>query len=168
MPGRHTTDHQMRLYMKFRQTDTQSVAAAKASFSTSTAYRSEKDPRLPSQKKRPRERRRPDPLADIFDAEVVPMLRAAPGLRVVFQPVGANDLVALAHDDVAREHGVAIDIETEVLVVGLDGDRVVGRRGGRGSGSWRSASGGHELGRANGFAGLSFTGWGFTGNDDSR
>jgi hypothetical protein len=83
LPGRHTTDHQMRLYMKFRQTDTQSVAAAKASFSTSTAYRSEKDPRLPSQKKRPRERRRPDPLADIFDAEVVPMLRAAPGLRVV-------------------------------------------------------------------------------------
>ena len=76
MPGRHTTDHQMRLYMKFRQTDTPSVAAAKASFSTSTAYRSEKDPRLPSQKKRPRERRRPDPLADIFDAEVVPMLRA--------------------------------------------------------------------------------------------
>ena len=68
MPGRHTTDHQMRLYMKFRQTDTPSVAAAKASFSTSTAYRSEKDPRLPSQKKRPRERRRPDPLADIFDA----------------------------------------------------------------------------------------------------
>ena len=83
MPGRHITDHQMRLYMKFRQTDTPSVAAAKASFSTSTAYRFEKDPRLPSQKKAPRERRRPDPLADIFEAEVVPMLKAAPGLRPV-------------------------------------------------------------------------------------
>ena len=51
MPGRHITDHQMRLYMKFRQTDTPPVAAAKASFSPSTAYRIESDPRLPSQKK---------------------------------------------------------------------------------------------------------------------
>ena len=69
--------------MKFRQIDPPSMAAAKSSFSTSTGYRLEKDLRLPSQKKQPRGRRRPDPLADIFDAEVVPMLRAAPGLRVV-------------------------------------------------------------------------------------
>ncbi|MEA3067721.1 MAG: hypothetical protein QOK41_1128 [Sphingomonadales bacterium] len=69
--------------MKFRQTDTPPQAAAKASFSTSTAYRLEKDPRLPSQKNVPRERRRADPLADIFDAEIVPMLRAAPGLRAI-------------------------------------------------------------------------------------
>jgi hypothetical protein len=73
----------MRLYMKFRQTDTPPVAAAKASFSTSTAYRFEKNSRLPSQKKEMRGRRRPDPLADIFEAEVVPMLKAAPGLRSV-------------------------------------------------------------------------------------
>ena len=39
--------------MKFRQADT-SLAAAKTSFSTSTAYRFEKDPRLPSQKKETR------------------------------------------------------------------------------------------------------------------
>ena len=69
--------------MKFRQADTPPVAAAKASFSTSTAYRFEKDPRLPSQKKERRGRRRPDPLADIFEAEVVPMLKAAPGLRSI-------------------------------------------------------------------------------------
>jgi hypothetical protein len=43
----------------------------------------EQDPRLPSQKKAPRERRRPDPLAEIFDAEVVPLLKAAPGVRPV-------------------------------------------------------------------------------------
>jgi hypothetical protein len=73
----------MRLYMKFRQTDMPPVAAAKASFSTSTAYRFEKDPRLPSQKKARRERRRADPLADIFAAEIVPMLQAAPGVRSV-------------------------------------------------------------------------------------
>jgi transposase InsO family protein len=73
----------MRLYMKFRQTDTPPVAAAKASFSASTAYRIEQDPRLPSQKTKPRGRRRPDPLATVFDAEVVPMLQAAPHLRAV-------------------------------------------------------------------------------------
>lgn len=82
MPGRHLTDHQMRLYMKFRQTNRTAVAAAKASISIATAYRIEKDPMLPSQKA-PRGRRRPDPLADIFDAEVVPMLKAAAGLRPI-------------------------------------------------------------------------------------
>ena len=46
-----------------------------------TAYRIEKDPRLPSQKQASRERRRPDPLAEIFDSEVVPLLKAAPGVR---------------------------------------------------------------------------------------
>jgi hypothetical protein len=73
----------MRLYMKYRQTDTPPVAAAKASFSTSTAYRFEKDRRLPSQKKGARGRRRPDPLASVFETEVVPMLKAAPGVRAV-------------------------------------------------------------------------------------
>jgi len=73
----------MRLYMKYRQTDTPPVAAAKASFSTSTAYRFEKDRRLPSQKKGARDRRRPDPLADVFETEVVPMLKAAPGVRPI-------------------------------------------------------------------------------------
>jgi len=83
VPGRHVTDHQMRLYMKFRQTNPTAVAAAKASISIATAYRIEHDARLPSQKKAPRQRRRPDPLADIFEAEIVPMLQASPGLRAV-------------------------------------------------------------------------------------
>ena len=48
-----------------------------------TAYRLEHDPRVPSDKGVRRERRRPDPLADIFEAEIVPMLRAAPALRPV-------------------------------------------------------------------------------------
>jgi hypothetical protein len=51
--------------------------------SVATAYRIENDARLPSQKALPRGRRRPDPLVDIFDAEVVPMLQAAPTLRYV-------------------------------------------------------------------------------------
>ena len=64
--------------MKSRQTNVPAIAAAKAGFSTATAYRIEADPRLPSQKKKPRERRRPDPLAGVWDGEIVPMLQAAP------------------------------------------------------------------------------------------
>jgi transposase InsO family protein len=73
----------MRLYMTFRQTDGPAVAAAKASISTATAYRFEKNHQLPSAAAKPRGRRRPDPLAAFFDAEVVPMLTAAPDLRAV-------------------------------------------------------------------------------------
>ena len=69
--------------MKFRRTDSPSTAAARAGFSTATAYRLEQDWRLPSQKAAGRTRRRPDPLAGIFDEEVVPMLERAPGLRAV-------------------------------------------------------------------------------------
>lgn len=69
--------------MQFRQTDTVAVAAAKASFSTATGHRLAQDPRLPSMKKGVRSRRRPDPLGDLFEAEIVPMLKAAPGLRPI-------------------------------------------------------------------------------------
>ena len=69
--------------MRFRHKDGVAVAAARAGFSTATGYRLAEDPRLPSLKIAPRGRRRPDPLADIFDAEIVPLLKAAPGLRVV-------------------------------------------------------------------------------------
>jgi Phytanoyl-CoA dioxygenase (PhyH) len=43
LPGRHITDCQMRLFMSFRQTETASVAAAKAGFSAATAYRIAQD-----------------------------------------------------------------------------------------------------------------------------
>jgi len=69
--------------MTYRQTFPPETAAAKAGFSTATAYRIEADPRLPSQKKEPRWRRRPDPLAPYWDAEVLPILNAAPDIRVI-------------------------------------------------------------------------------------
>ena len=69
--------------MKFRQTDALPVAAAKASISRASAFRFERDGRLPPHRQTPRGRRRPDPLSDIFETEVVPMLTAAPGLRAV-------------------------------------------------------------------------------------
>jgi len=69
--------------MSYRQTHETAVAAAKAGFSTATGYRIENDPRLPSQKKAPRGRRRPDPLADVWDSEIVPILKATPGIRAI-------------------------------------------------------------------------------------
>jgi transposase InsO family protein len=69
--------------MKSRQTKAPAIASAKAGFSTATAYRIEADPRLPSQKKKPRGRRRSDPLAGVWDSEVAPMLEAAPSIRAV-------------------------------------------------------------------------------------
>jgi hypothetical protein len=69
--------------MKSRQSHAPAVAAAKAGFSIATAYRMEADPRLPSQKTKPRGRRRSDPLAGVWEWEIVPMLEAAPGVRAV-------------------------------------------------------------------------------------
>lgn len=69
--------------MKLRRTNTVAAASAKAGFSAATGYRIENNPRLPSQTSKPRGRRRPDPLKHIFDAEVVPLLKAAPGIRAV-------------------------------------------------------------------------------------
>jgi hypothetical protein len=100
LPGRHITDCQMRLYMKSRQSNVAAIAAAKAGFSTATAYRIEADPRLPSQKKKPRGRRRPDPLAGVWDSEIVPMLEAAPGIRAV----------AVFEEICRRDPGIALGV----------------------------------------------------------
>src|SRR5690606_17338364 len=66
-----------------RQNHSIETAAAKAAMSRATGYRIASDPRLPSQAKAPRGRRRPDPLGQIFETEVIPLLRSAPGLRPV-------------------------------------------------------------------------------------
>jgi hypothetical protein len=68
--------------MKLRESNLPALAAAKAGFSTSTAYRVEQDPRLRSNRP-PRERRRPDPLAGIWDREIVPILQSTPKVRAV-------------------------------------------------------------------------------------
>lgn len=71
------------------------MAGAKAGFSTATAYRIEADPQLPSQTRKPRGRRRPDPLAAVWDGEILPMLRAAPTLR----PVGVLEEILRRHPE---------------------------------------------------------------------
>ena len=69
--------------MIHRKKDRPALAAARSGFSTATAYRIEADPGRPSEKRKPRGRRRPDPLAGIFEGEIVPLLEASPGLRAV-------------------------------------------------------------------------------------
>ena len=71
--------------MKHRAHHTQAVAAAKAGFSERTARRLEADPEARSRRKaEPRTwRTRPDPLADVWVSDIVPMLAAAPSLRPV-------------------------------------------------------------------------------------
>ena len=83
--------------MRSRHTDTPVAAAAKSGFSTATAYRIESDPRLPSHKKEPRGRRRPDPLAAVWDSEIVPMLEAATELRAI----GVFDEICRRHPDIS-------------------------------------------------------------------
>ena len=84
MPGRHVNDQQARTYMRLRMDHTQATAAAKAGLSVATARRIERDPRPPSTKSAPRPyRTRPDPLAGLWDEEIVPLLQAAPGLRPI-------------------------------------------------------------------------------------
>ncbi len=81
--------------MEYNRTHSVETASAKAGFSTATGYRIRRDPVLPSQNRTPRGRRRPDPLAGIFDEVVVPMLEAEPGLR----PVGILEELRRRHPD---------------------------------------------------------------------
>jgi len=61
----------MRLFMKLRCNHSPAIAGAKAGFSSAAAYRFEKDPRLPTQKKGRRERRWAYPCA-AFGAPCAP------------------------------------------------------------------------------------------------
>ena len=70
--------------MRLRIDHSQATAAAKAGISIATARRLEHDPRSPAvEPQRRTYRTRPDPLAGLWDEEIVPLLQAAPGLRPV-------------------------------------------------------------------------------------
>ena len=94
--------------MHLRQHNGPRASAAKAGFSTATAYRVDDDPRLPSAKKKRRGRRRADALAGIFDEEVVPMLEQAPDLRTV----GVFEELMRRHPELGR--GVRRTLERRV------------------------------------------------------
>ena len=94
--------------MKLRTTHTPEVAAAKAGFSRATGYRLAADPPRPSRETRRRGRRRPDPLADVFDTVVVPILESSPGIR----PVGVFQELMRRHPEL--DPGVRRTLERRI------------------------------------------------------
>jgi hypothetical protein len=69
--------------MNTRKNNSQELAAAKAGISERSARRIESAVTLPSQNPRRYWRSRADPFADVWDTEVVPLLRGAPKLMAV-------------------------------------------------------------------------------------
>ena len=83
MPGTRITDQQVCLYMKIRKYKSQGLAAAKAGISERSARRIENAVTLPSQNPRRYWRSRTDPFAQVWDTEVVPLLKSAPKLMAI-------------------------------------------------------------------------------------
>jgi transposase InsO family protein len=83
MPGKRVTDHQVLKYKEHRKKLTQVAAAAKAGISERSARRIERSDALPSQSPPRSWRTRQDPLAAVWDAEVVPLLQADAQLNAI-------------------------------------------------------------------------------------
>src|SRR5947199_2973571 len=69
--------------MSYRKHHTQELAAAKAGMSERTARRIESSGTLPSQQPRRYWRSRANPLAAVWDTEVVPLLKSTPQLMAI-------------------------------------------------------------------------------------
>ncbi len=95
--------------MTLKKSHTVEIAAAKAGFSRATGYRLAADP-VSVHEKPPRGRRRPDPLAGIFDEEVVPILETTPDIR----PVGVFEELRRRHPEL--NPGVRRTLERRIRV----------------------------------------------------
>jgi hypothetical protein len=83
VPGNRISDLQVTKYKQLRGKHTQEAAAAKTGISVASARRIESAVLLPSQRPPRSWRTRADPLEDVWQSEVVPMLESAPGLMAV-------------------------------------------------------------------------------------
>ncbi|MEX1074452.1 MAG: IS21 family transposase [Burkholderiales bacterium] len=83
MPGKRITDLQVIKYKEVRGGHTQEAAAAKTGISVSSAGRIERRVALPSQRGARGWRTRADPLGEVWDGEIVPLLERAPALMAV-------------------------------------------------------------------------------------
>jgi transposase InsO family protein len=81
VPGKKITDQQVRKYKAIRRQATQEIAAARMGISVRSARRIEKVEKLPSQHGPRTWRTRADPLAGVWEAELVPLLEAEPRLQ---------------------------------------------------------------------------------------
>ena len=83
MPGKKITDHQVHKYKQHRNALTQVAAAARAGISERSARRIDDAHALPSQQPARSWRTRQDPLTQVWDDEVVPLLRSDALLNAV-------------------------------------------------------------------------------------
>jgi hypothetical protein len=83
VPGKKITDHQVQKYKQHRLKLTQVAAAAKVGISERSAQRIELSEALPSQREARAWRTRADPLASVWNSEVVPLLEADAMLNAV-------------------------------------------------------------------------------------
>src|ERR1035437_4438881 len=83
VPGTQITDQQVCLYMNNRKNKSQALAAAKAGISERSARLLDSATALPSQNPRRYWRSRVDPFVQVWDSEVVPLLRSAPKLMAI-------------------------------------------------------------------------------------
>jgi len=124
VPGDRINDKQVLRYMTLRRTHTQEAAAAKVGISIRSARRIEGAPVLPSQRPRRWWRSRPDPLAEVWESEIVPLLAANPDLLATTILQHLQDLHPGRFHGVLRtlqrRHGVSI------RVIGDPGFRIPG------------------------------------------
>lgn len=84
MPGKRINDQQYNVYMSNRRKKMiQRTSAAKAGFSERSGRTLEKEGIAPSQKEKKEWRRREDPLRDVWDSIIVPLLEVSPFLTGV-------------------------------------------------------------------------------------
>ncbi len=83
MPGKRITDHQVHKFKQHRSNLSQAAAAAKSGISERSARRIEGADALPSQRRSRSWRTRDDPLADVWEVEVVPLLTVDSQLNAV-------------------------------------------------------------------------------------
>ena len=83
VPGKKITDHQVQKYKQHHLKLSQVAAASKAGISERSARRIEHGDALPSQREERGWRTRTDPLAPVWDSEVVPLLEADGALNAV-------------------------------------------------------------------------------------
>jgi transposase InsO family protein len=84
LPGKHITDQQIRLYMMERKQNTnQIIAAAKAGISERSGRRIDNNKLTPHPKEKRHWRTRQDPLAQVWEPELVPLLENEPQLQPI-------------------------------------------------------------------------------------
>lgn len=83
MPGKRISDFQVLKYKAERRAHQQAAAAARAGISERSARRIESAEALPSQRPRRQWRTREDPLASVWEPELLPLLEANPHLSAV-------------------------------------------------------------------------------------